>query len=481
MALVKKSAFFSLIFSLLLCMSVAYAASFDVEVVPIKDRIVINEFATFQLNIKNNLDRGDEYRIYALDFPTWDVRTEPIVNPITLELGPESDGSVELVLDPLKIKDIGAYQINVKVRSKVTDQFVSVPLTVTILSTEPLIGGYIPTVVTGIDIPLEIDPRKEVSIKIILNNQNIIDYPDLIIKMESSLIKDKINTQLGPKEEKTIDLTANLDPLTPPQEDRLVLAIFKENRSIINPITRDITIIEYAAQKLVSEEKNFLRAKSHYDFASNNKEYTGTFKIETTSWDAIFSSTNPKAKIVKEDGKKYFVGNIKLEDGRMQITVTKNFVPLFIAIVLLIALVIAYYMLRAPLFMIKEASNIVKSEGGITEMTVILHVRNRSNSKISGIEVSDYIPSLVGIGSDVPIGSLQPAKVLRHEKKGTTIVKWTLDALNVSEERVLSYRIKSKLPILGSFSLPAAKATFGQNNKTVTSTSNRLGVGGDNY
>ena len=135
----------------------------------------------------------------------------------------------------------------------------------------------------------------------------------------------------------------------------------------------------------------------------------------------------------------------------------------------------------APLFMIKEASNIVKSEGGITEMTVILHVRNRSNSKISGIEVSDYIPSLVGIGSDVPIGSLQPAKVLRHEKKGTTIVKWTLDALNVSEERVLSYRIKSKLPILGSFSLPAAKATFGQNNKTVTSTSNRLGVGGDNY
>src|SRR3989338_7420593 len=152
MALVKKSAFFSLIFSLLLCMSVAYAASFDVEVVPIKDRIVINEFATFQLNVKNNLEQRDEYRIYTLDFPTWDVRTEPIANPITLELESEAEDSVELVVDPLKIKDIGAYQVNVNVRSKLTNQFVSVPLKVTILSTEPLIGGYVPTVITGLDI-----------------------------------------------------------------------------------------------------------------------------------------------------------------------------------------------------------------------------------------------------------------------------------------------------------------------------------------
>ena len=476
MALVKKFAFFSLIFSLLLCMPAAYAASFDIEVVPIKDKIIINEFATFKLNIKNNLEQGDEYGIYTLDFPIWDVRTEPIVNPITLELGSEAEGSVELVVDPLKIKSNGIYQVNLNVRSKLTDQFVLVPLKVTILSTEPLIGGYVPTIITGLDIPTKIDPRKEIPIKIVLNNQNIIDYPDLIIKIESNLIPDTINAQLGPKEEKTVELTANLDPLTPPQEDRVAVAVFKEGKSIINPIVRDIEIIEYATQTLVSEEKNFLQTKSYYDFASNNKEYIGIFKIETTSWDSIFSSTNPKAKIVKEDGKKYFVGDIKLEDGKMQITVTKNFVPLFIAIVLLIALVIAYYMLRAPLFMIKEASNIVKSEGGITEMTVILHIRNRSNSKISGIEVSDYIPALVGIGSDVPIGSLQPAKVLRHEKKGTTIVKWTLDALNVSEERVLSYRIKSKLSILGSFSLPAAKATFEQNNKTVTSTSNRLGI-----
>ena len=100
-----------------------------------------DEFAAFQLDIKNNLDKKDEYRIYTLDFPTWDVRTEPIVNPITLELGPREEGSVELVVDPLKIRDIGTYQVNVNVRSKLTNKVVSVPMKVTILSTESLLSS----------------------------------------------------------------------------------------------------------------------------------------------------------------------------------------------------------------------------------------------------------------------------------------------------------------------------------------------------
>ena len=126
--------------------------------------------------------------------------------------------------------------------------------------------------------------------------------------------------------------------------------------------------------------------------------------------------------------------------------------------------------------MIKEASNIKKSEGGISELTVIFHIKNRSKNKINEIEISDHIPALVAVGHDISIGSLQPTKMLKHESKGTTIAKWEIDALDASEERVLSYRIKSKLPILGSFSLPAANAVFKSNGKTMTSDSNRLSI-----
>jgi len=223
---------------LLIYISLVSAADFDVEIIPISNKIAIDEFAKFELKIKNNLNRLEEYRIYNTNFPTWDVRTDPIVNPITLELQPDGEGSVELVVDPLKIKDVGTYAINLNIRSKIGDKLQSVPLKVSVISTEGLIGGYVPTVVTSVGMPEKIDPRKEIPIKIILNNQNIIEYPELVINLNSDLIKDTLTIKLGAKEEKTLDLTATIDPLTPPREDTLVVSVFRGNDSLINPIVR---------------------------------------------------------------------------------------------------------------------------------------------------------------------------------------------------------------------------------------------------
>ena len=158
----------------------------------------------------------------------------------------------------------------------------------------------------------------------------------------------------------------------------------------------------------------------------------------------------------------------------MQVTITKNFIPLFIVIIMLIAILILYYVFRSPLIIKKESGNLIKKEGGISEISVILHIKNRGKSKIEGIEVTEAIPRLVSVEREVSIGSLQPTKILRHEKRGTVVVKWSVNSLDVSEERVLSYKIKSKLPILGSFSLPAAAAVFKFDGKTLTATSNRL-------
>jgi len=474
MILLRKSILIAIIFTFYI--SIANAASFDANANPIDNRIVIDEFATFKLDITNNLNNKDEYRIYTLDFPTWDVRTDPIVNPITLELGPGEDGSVDLVVDPLKIKEIGTYLTNVNVRSKLTNDLIVVPLKIIILSTSSLIGGYVPTVVTGVEIPAKIDPREEVIIKINLNNQNVIDYPDLVVKLESNLIQETINTQLEPKGEKTLEIKITLDPLTSPQQDQLAVTVFKGDRKIINPIVRNMEIIEYGIRELVKEEKKFLLTRSYYDFVSNNNGYQGKIKLETSTFESIFSSTSPKSNVVKENDKRYFVLDVMLENNHMQVVVTKNYIPLFAVIALLILVIIGYYILRSPLHILKEAKNISKSEGGISAMTIVLHIKNRSKNKINGIDISDYIPGIVTVGGDVPIGSLQPTKVLKHEKKGTTIVRWTIEELDASEERVLSYRINTKLPILGSFSMSYARAVFKSRGRTFTSGSNRVSI-----
>ena len=214
--------------------------------------------------------------------------------------------------------------------------------------------------------------------------------------------------------------------------------------------------------------------RSNYKFVSNNNEYQGVFRVETTLLGAILSSTNPKAELIKEDDKRYFIWDVELENNTMHVTVTKNFIPLFAVIVSLIVAVGVYYLVRSPLLMRKECSNIVKKDGGISEITIALNIKNRGKDKLKEIDLTEQIPALVSIGKEVSIGSLQPSKILKHKKRKNTIVKWTIDTLDASEERIISYKIISKLPILGSFSLPAATSSFKSHNKVFTSASNRL-------
>ena len=70
---------------MVLCSSVALA-TYNINLVPIDNRISIEEFALFNVTITNNLAVSDNYRIYTSDFPQWDVRTDPLSNPITLDV-----------------------------------------------------------------------------------------------------------------------------------------------------------------------------------------------------------------------------------------------------------------------------------------------------------------------------------------------------------------------------------------------------------
>ena len=91
------------------------------------------------------------------------------------------------------------------------------------------------------------------------------------------------------------------------------------------------------------------------------------------------------------------------------------------------------------------------------------------------IEITDTIPNITSIEKELFIGTLQPYQVMRHEKKGT-ILKWKVDDLSAGEERVVSYKMKSRLPILGSLSLEGAVAKYNHKKKDKITRSNTLTV-----
>ncbi|MBI3036001.1 hypothetical protein HYY71_06800 [Candidatus Woesearchaeota archaeon] len=471
--------FFMLIIAFLVFLNLAYAASFDVKVTAIKDKIVVDEVAEFEINIQNNLDMDEEFTIKKAGYPFWDMYTKPLQNPITLKVPAQSAASIKLFVDPLYITSVDTYTLDIGIVKQSTGQEQKAPVTVGIKSTDPLIGGYIPTVLTSTSIfPEQIDPREEFTIKIILNNQNIIDYPNLTIKIESNHFKDELHYPLGPKEDKTIEVTKRLDAMTLPQEDRMIIAVFKDGRLIVSPIVNEFKIKEYSTQEEIPKEQSFLKIRKGIRVKSNNPDYEGTIKIETAPLKNLLLTTYPRAKTLKENGKYYMAWQIELDKDRTMIVyTTENYRPIIIIIALAAVAVALYFLFRSPVVVRKGVSNVGMSEGGISEAKVVVRVKNRSANQITNIDVMDNLPHIVHVEKELSIGSMQPHAVLRHPKGGI-VIKWVIEALEPGDERVLSYRMKSRLAILGEFNLPAATARAKIGNKVVISNSNRVSVGG---
>ena len=471
-------------FLILICMltvlaSAANALAFEVNVTPVKDKIVVDEIAEFKIGIMNNLDTSEEFIIKKGGYPFWDMYTEPLQNPITLKVPAAAYASINLFVDPLYITSVDTYTLEVGVVRERTGEEQKVPVTIGIKSIEPLIQGYIPTVLGNVIIsPQDIDPREPVKVKILLNNQNPVNYPNLTVKVESNLIKDEFYVQLGPKEDKVVEVTRKLDDLTVPQIDRLVVTVSLDDRVIVNPIVTEFDVKQYATQEMLPAEQSFLKIKKVVKVVSNDPNYKGLIKVETTAPKKLFTTTYPKAGIVEENGKQYFVWQVKLDNNKTFFAyTTENYRPIVVIALLSAAAVVLYFLFRSPLVVRKGIANVGMSEGGIADVKVVVRVKNRSSKQLTGIEVMDNVPHIAHVEKELSIGSMQPHAIMQHPKKGL-MIRWNLEVLEPGDERVLSYRMKSRLPILGEFTLPAANARCKDGNKVIISNSNRVTVGG---
>ncbi|MBI2652170.1 hypothetical protein HYX00_01785 [Candidatus Woesearchaeota archaeon] len=151
----KANKFFISMTLFLLLLNIAYAASFDAKVTPIKDKIVVDEIAEFNIAIQNNLYTAEEFTIKKAGYPFWDMYTKPLQNPITLKVPAQSESSINLSVRPLYITSVDTYTLEVGIVLERMGQEQKVPVTIGIKSTEPLIGGYIPTVLASTSISPE--------------------------------------------------------------------------------------------------------------------------------------------------------------------------------------------------------------------------------------------------------------------------------------------------------------------------------------
>ncbi|MEK6857186.1 MAG: hypothetical protein AABX39_01215, partial [Nanoarchaeota archaeon] len=322
-------------------------------------------------------------------------------------------------------------------------------------------SGYIPAMKGVLKLNKQINPSEEVVIALLLENQNMRDLSKLDVKLRSKLLNKDVVTTLAPLEKKELAFNLVLDKRTPPQKDLMKVSLFayEGERSYQFDIPlEEYEIVSYGyVDKKLSEEKSFLKrtVKVSLENVGNiaRKESVAEKKSFLSS---LFTKVSPDAK--RESGE--YKWEVLLNVGETQtIILTTNYWPLFVFGIIVLCALITYFLLRSPIVLKKKAKIVTTKEGGISELKVILSIKNRSSKHVNNIRIIDMVPKLAEFVKHLEPGTLQPYKDPTPTQQGS-LLHWKIDSIDPKGDVLITYRIKNQLSILEGLTLPIAVAKF---------------------
>ncbi|MCP3685653.1 MAG: hypothetical protein GY861_23635 [bacterium] len=446
--------------TLIICAVAVSAADFSVEHEILDNNILYGEQASYKLIVSSNQEFDDKFRLTAPDV-SWTVQTQPLYHYFGgFEVKSMANGTTTLLLNPLQKIPVGQYRVQLNIESVETGEKQSEFFIINVKSPTPPLRDYLAAVDKIVDMPNRIDPREPFTIKINLVNLNPKDIPDVVVSLESEIINKEVHTPLSPLEKKTVEVPVTLNALTAPQKDTLKVLLTIENQTL-QPLKEQFEIMGYSDFEEKEEPSGgFLSSKKTIICTNNgNVGDAKTIEVKTNFFKKIFTKAEPEAYTINRKDGSYLAWEVSLgPQESTSIKVTTSYLILFVIFVAIIAVIAIYYFMRSPVEIKKEAAVIGFKEGGISDLKIVLHIKNRGQKTFQRLKVVDRIPIIADIEKEIEIGTLKPTKIFQHGKG--TVIKWDVDALEKYEERVLSYRIKSKLSILGGFNLPAAILKF---------------------
>lgn len=461
------------VFLLLALVSIVFAETskdikFSAEISPSRLVVRDNETGSFVLKISQNSQLFEFFELYSPDV-IWDVRTAD-----QLKVPPRESFETKVSVRPLNLGP-GIYNVPLVVRRQHTNDLERLTLAVEVLSSSPPTTGYLPAV-RGTATITPVDPRRPVLIELDLKNQNKRAIEELIVKGRSKFINFDESVSLKPLERKTVKITTAIDPFTPPEKDVLQIKLLTVDDKTYH---FDIDPVYYAVQSYGRiEEKTdvanyFLKSvRTITLFNNGNNKQVGEHILPAGVFRQLFTSSTPPSS---RQGK-FLVWNVDLDVGETKsVRVVTNYRPLAFLLAVIIIGAVIYFIFRSPVTVKKRASVLSTREGGISELKIMLNVTNRSNKRATSVRLIDSVPKLGEIVRDYDPGTLEPVKIVQDERKGT-VIKWEIDALEPKEERIVTYKLKTKFSVLGGMSLPISIVKFTSQGKERSSKSNTTTV-----
>ena len=134
------------------------------------------------------------------------------------------------------------------------------------------------------------------------------------------------------------------------------------------------------------------------------------------------------------------------------ITYQLRFTNVLIAtIIIIVSCVFVFWFFFRPKLMKKYSGLLDKDK----EIKISLSIKNKSRKPLKNVIVKDFVPSLVKVLKD--FDTLVPE--IKKKDIGTELI-WKIKEIKPKEERILTYKIKPVIEVLGELKLPKAHFTF---------------------
>jgi len=338
----------------------------------------------------------------------------------------------------------------------------------TVLLTADIVSGvltnkdYAIGVLSSMNFPAEIDPRQNYTLDVFVENTFPRNISGINVIVDSAVFKKETTLDLGPLESAKMSFIVRMNPRQEPLADRMKVSFYVDNE-LVKDIKQNFHIIGYSDIIRTKDDfkKGFLSGQTNWTyFNDGNKKMTDTILYPASFFKRIFTSSAPKYYVVSKPDGSYIAWDVELEpEASTEINIKQNYIALFIVLIALIVLGFFYYIFRSPLVLDKEIKLLEIKDGAISELKVLIHAKNRSGHKLTDIKIGDRVPGVVGVEKEFDIGTIQPIKMIADEK-GATLLRWEIPEIEPYEERIISYKVKARLKVLGNFSLPPALAKF---------------------
>ncbi len=478
-----------LVFSSLVLFSSTALAQSLVEVTPVTNEITGQEEAVFNLLLRNT---GGDLRTYTISArfhidgrngqeAVWNITPE--ITSVDLSSGEHK--IIKVSARPLGVYQPSAYPLKLIVesfrngRSRPLEHFEET-LNVVLFPSESI--GYAPAVRLEANIPDSVDPQKPLPITLVLKNRNPRNLESLLVHIKSDMpeFEQEAIVDLSPFEQETVEFSVTPNPYQDPKEYLLFFVLEFEGETVkVADRTINIIALELPFSVAPAARSVFFKKRVSLEVHNpGNVENVQEVRHPVTAMQALFArSERPVAgSVVRAEGQRYLQWEVSLKPNETtNLSYAINYRSAIYVLLLLILLGAFYLAVRSPIRVLKKAQTVRGEEGTLSLIKIVLEVQNKTSKPVKSLHVVDMIPGIADVEKNIEMGTLKPHE-FKHTTRGTKVI-WSLPELEPHEHRVISYKIKAKLNILGSIILPRAVAEYSQRKKRRKAYSNTFQLG----